>query len=298
MREYVRDGWLLGGAALDFIREGRALKRFVLISAAVAVVVSAGVAVAAVALRREAGPLEYALVGLAAYYCLSLIATAVAVGLAGLVADRLDAHPVTPADGWRVIQRRRGPIARWAVLDLVVGVPSRLVGTWTVNQLGVVLIGFSWGLVSFFAIPTIALVGGSTRATARHSVRLVRSHWGDAVSSTVYLWVRAAALFGAPSVVAAAAGILLVRADAEIVGGALFAAGASGLALTYLLTQAARAVLTVVLYRYADSGTVYPAFPAELLDRSVRGPASFVRRLAERIEGDRIRRLRRRTLGD
>jgi hypothetical protein len=173
-----------------------------------------------------------------------------------------------------------------------------LVGTWTVNQLGVVLIGFSWGLVSFFAIPTIALVGGSTRATARHSVRLVRSHWGDAVSSTVYLWVRAAALFGAPSVVAAAAGILLVRADAEIVGGALFAAGASGLALTYLLTQAARAVLTVVLYRYADSGTVYPAFPAELLDRSVRGPASFVRRLAERIEGDRIRRLRRRTLGD
>jgi hypothetical protein len=53
-----------------------------------------------------------------------------------------------------------------------------------------------------------------------------------------------------------------------------------------------------VLYRYADSGTVYPAFPAELLDRSVRGPASFVRRLAERIEGDRIRRLRRRTLGD
>jgi hypothetical protein len=298
MREYVRDGWLLGGAALDFIREGRALKRFVLISAAVAVVVSAGVAVAAVALRREAGPLEYVLVGLAAYYCLSLIATAVAVGLAGLVADRLDARPVTPADGWRVIQRRRGPIAGWAVLDLVVGVPSRLVGTWTVNQLGVVLIGFSWGLVSFFAIPTIALVGGSTRATARHSVRLVRSHWGDAVSSTVYLWVRAAALFGAPSVVAAAAGILLVRADAEIVGGALFAAGASGLALTYLLTQAARAVLTVVLYRYADSGTVYPAFPAELLDRSVRGPASFVRRLAERIEGDRIRRLRRRTLGD
>ena len=36
------------------------------------------------------------------------------------------------------------------------------------------------GLLSFFAIPTIALTGASPWATARHSLRLVRSHWGDA----------------------------------------------------------------------------------------------------------------------
>jgi hypothetical protein len=57
-------------------------------------------------------------------------------------------------------------------------------------------------------------------------------------------------------------------------------------------------VLTVVLYRYAESGTVYPAFPTELLERSLRGPSSLLRRLARRIEGDRTRRLRRRVLGD
>ena len=57
-------------------------------------------------------------------------------------------------------------------------------------------------------------------------------------------------------------------------------------------------MLTVVLYRYADSATVYPAFPAELLERSVRGPSSLLRRLTERVEGDRVRRLRRRVLGD
>jgi hypothetical protein len=50
--------------------------------------------------------------------------------------------------------------------------------------------------------------------------------------------------------------------------------------------------------RYGDSGTVYPAFPAEVLDRSVRGPSAFVRRLTERIDGHRIRRLRRRLLID
>jgi hypothetical protein len=57
-------------------------------------------------------------------------------------------------------------------------------------------------------------------------------------------------------------------------------------------------VLTVVLYRFAESGTIYPAFPAELLERSLRGPSSMLRRLARRIEGDRTRRLRRRVLGD
>jgi hypothetical protein len=68
----------------------------------------------------------------------------------------------------------------------------------------------------------------------------------------------------------------------------------TGLALAYPLAQVARAVLTVVLYQYADSGTVYPAFPAELLERSVRGPSSILRRLTERFEGDRVKRL----LGD
>ena len=298
MRDYVSDGWLLGGAALAFVLENRALKRFVLIAAGIVVIASAAVAGTAVALRRETGPVGWVLVGLAAYYCLSLLVTAASVGLAGLVADALESRPVSARRGWRVIVRRRGSIAGWSVLDLALGLPSRMVGSWTVEQVGVVLIGLGWGLVSFFAIPAIALAGGSPHATARRSLRLVRSHWGDAVSSTVYLWVRSIVLFGVPAALAAVAGVLLIRADAVVLGGVLFAAGVAGLALAFLLTQAARAVLTVVLYRYADCGAVYPAFPAEMLERSVRGPAAVIRRLTERIEGDRIRRLRRRVLGE
>jgi hypothetical protein len=298
MRDYLSSGWHLGGAALRFVLRNRTLQQFVLRACVVVLVIAAGVAVAAVALRREGGPVEYVLVGLAAYYCLSLMVTAVAVGVAGLVADSLDSRPVTPAVGWHVIRRRRRSIAGWAVLDLVLGIPSRLVGSWTVEQLAVLALGFGWALLSFFAIPTIALTGGSAWSVARRSVRLVRGHWGDAIYSTVYLWVRAVVLLGLPAAAVTAVGVLLLRNDVEILGGALFASGVTGLALTFLVTQVARAVLTVVLYRYADSGTVYPDFPVELLDRSVRGPSTVVRRLAQRIEGDRIRRLRRRVLGD
>jgi hypothetical protein len=298
MRDYLSSGWQLGGVALRFVLRERTLQRFVLRASAVVLVIAASVAVAAVALRREADPVGYVLVGLAAYYCLSLMVTAVAVGVAGLVADSLDSRPVTPAVGWHVIRCRRRSIAGWAVLDLVLGIPSRLVGSWTVEQLAVLALGFGWALLSFFAIPTIALTGGSAWSVARRSVCLVRGHWGDAIYSTVYLWVRAVVLLGLPAAALAVVGVLLLRNDVEILGGALFASGVTGLALAFLVTQVARAVLTVVLYRYADSGTVYPDFPAELLERSVRGPSTVVRRLAQRIEGDRIRRLRRRVLGD
>jgi Family of unknown function (DUF6159) len=294
----VKHGWRLGGAALAFVLANRALQRFVLAAIAIVLVLAAAVAVVAVALRREAGPIGYALVGLAAYYCLSLMTTAVAVGVAGLVADLLDSRPVTPATGWQVIARRRRSIAGWSLVDLAVGVPSRAIGSWTVDQLSVVLIGFGWSLVSFFAIPTIALTGASPLATARHSLRLVRTRWGDAVYSTVYLWVRAVVVFGLPAAAATVVGVLLIRRGAVITGGALFATGVAGLALAYLLIQTARAVLTVVLYRFAESGTVYDAFPADLLERGLRGPSSMLRRLARRIEGDRVRRLRRRLLGD
>jgi len=298
MRGYVSDGWNLGGAALRFVLASRALRRFALVAAAIVILIAASVAAAAVALRREAGPVEYVVVGLAAYYCLSLLTTGVAVGVAGLAADCLDERHVTAGDGWQVIRRRRGPIAGWAVLDLLVGVPSRVIGSWTVDQIGVLLLGFGWGLLSFFAIPAIALAGTPALRTARDSLRLVRGHWGDAVYNTVYLWVRAAVVLGLPAGAATAVGVILVRHDVVILGGALFAAGVAGLAFALLMTAVARAVLTVVLYRYAVSGTVYSAFPEELLHRSVRGPSTMLRSLSARIDGERLRRLRGRVLGE
>ena len=87
----------------------------------------------------------------------------------------------------------------------------------------------------------------------------MRSRWGDAVYSTVYLWVRAVVVFGLPAAAAVVVGVLLIRHGAVITGGALFATGVTGLALAYLLIQTARAVLTVVLYRFAV-GTVQTRF--------------------------------------
>jgi len=298
MRTYVMDGWHLSGAAIGFVLGNRPLKRFLLGAIGAMLLISAAVAAAGVLLRRHAGPVEYVLVGVGVSYCLNLIVTAVAVGAAGLTADSLDGRRVSAATGWKTMRRRRRPIAGWAVVESLVGLPSRAVGSWSTEQLGGIVLGFGWNILTFFAIPGIALAGEGPLRTARRSLRLVRSCWGDAVSSTVYLWVRAVVIFGLPAAAGVAVGVLLIRGGHEFLGGALFVAGVAGLALAYLLAQVGRTVLTVVLYRYAESGAVYPAFPADLLERSVRGSSSFVLSVARRIEGDRLRRLRRRMLGE
>ncbi|HEY2602757.1 MAG TPA: DUF6159 family protein [Thermoleophilaceae bacterium] len=294
--ESLVDGWRLGGAAIGFVLGSRPLKRFLLGSLSAAVLLSAGVAVAAVALRRHGGPVEYALAGFAASYFLSLVVTAVAVGVASMVADGLDGRPLRPADGWQRMRSRRRAIAGWALIDATVGVPSKYVGSWTIDQFGALVLGFGWSLLSFFAIPAIALTGASTWQSARGSLRLMRGRWGDAVYSIVYLWVRAVVVFGLPAAASLAIGVLLIRHGKVFIGGALFAAGAAGLVLAFVLAQAARTVITVVLYKYADSGTVYPAFPAELLNRSLRGPSNTFQRVAQRLEGKRLQRLRRKAL--
>lgn len=298
MRTYVADGWHLGGAAIRFVLDNRALKRFLLRAISAVIVIAAAVATAGVVLRRHAGPVEYVLVGVAVAYCLNLMTTAVGVGAAGIVGASLDGREPSPATGWETIRLRRRAIAGWAMVDAAVGLPSRAVGSWSVEQLGGLLLGFGWGILSFFAIPTIAFTGARPLETARHSLRLVRSRWGDAVSSTVYLWVRAAVVFGVPAAVALAVGVLLLRGGHEFLGIVFFVVGATGLALTYLLAQVARTVLTVVLYRYAESGATDPAFPVELLERGLRGPSKIARRVAQRIDGERLRRLRAKLLGD
>ena len=298
MRTYVTDGWNLSGAAIGFVLGNRPLKRFLLGAIGAMLLISAAVAAAGVVLRRHAGPVEYVLVGVGVSYCLNLIVTAVAVGAAGLVADSLEGRPVSASTGWETMRRRRRPIAGWAVVESLVGLPSRAVGSWSTEQLGGIVLGFGWNILTFFAIPAIALAGEGPVRTARRSLRLVRSCWGDAVSSTVYLWVRAVVIFGLPAAAGVGVGVLLIRGGHEFLGGALFVAGVAGLALAYLLAQVGRTVLTVVLYRYAESGAVYPAFPADLLERTLRGSSSFALSVARRIEGERLRRLRRRVLGE
>src|SRR5204862_477531 len=81
----------------------------------------------------------------------------------------LDGRRVSAATGWKTMRRRRRPIAGWAVVESLVGLPSRAVGSWSTEQLGGIVLGFGWNILTFFAIPGIALAGEGPLRTARRS---------------------------------------------------------------------------------------------------------------------------------
>jgi hypothetical protein len=293
-REYVRDGWDLGGAALRLAVDHRELRRFAATAYGSAIVAEAAVAAGVIFVRHHVALWQRPIVLVALAYLAALFSALAAVGLAGLSAKLLDGAELRSADGWRLMRQRLPQIAGWALIVVVVGIPSRFLTGWGVDQLSAVLLGFGWAVLSFFAIPAIALRGDGPIAAGLRSLRLVGQRWGEQVVGMVYVWVRPALFLGLPGAIAVAVGIVLDRTGHDLLGWTIAVAGAFTIAIAYLVTVAAQSVLSVTLFRFAEGGEVHGTFDRRQLERVLRGPAPLVLRTVRHLEGERTRRLRER----
>lgn len=232
--------------------------------------------------------------GLVSAYVVALLSNLAAVGLAGLVDRKLGGQTLDTRDGWRLMRRRLPQVAGWALLVVVVGVPARILTGWGVDQVAAVLLGFGWAVISFFAIPAIALAGdGPIRAGAR-SLGLVGRQWGSQVVGMVYVWLRPVVFIGIPGGLLLAAGIVLALEGHSLLGWVLGAGGAVTIALAYLFVVTARAVLCVALYRFAQDEELPPEFNRATLDRVLRPPAPRTVRIVRRLDNATARRVRER----
>jgi hypothetical protein len=294
LRQYVRDGWDLGGAAFRLAIDHRELRRFAAVAYGAAIVSELVISAGVIFVRHHEALWQRPIILIALAYVAALFSALAAVGLAGLSAKLLDGAELYSADGWRLVRQRLPQIAGWAGIVVIVGIPSRFLTGWGVDQLSAVLLGFGWAVLSFFAIPAIALRGDGPIAAGLRSLRLVGQRWGEQVVGMVYVWVRPAVFLGLPGAIALAAGIVLDRTGHDLLGWTIAVAGAFAIAVAYLITVAAQSVLSVTLFRFAEGGSVHRAFDREQLARVLRGPAPMVSKAARRLETDRTRRLRER----
>lgn len=294
MREYVRDGWDLGGAALRLAVDHRELRRFAATAYGGAIILEAGIAATVVFVRHNLALWQRPIVLIVLAYLAAFLSALVAVGLAGLSARILEERQARAGDGWKLMRERVWQIAGWAGIVVAVGIPSRFLTGWGVDQLSAVLLGFGWAVLSFFAIPAIALRGDGPIAAGLRSLRLVGQRWGEQVVGMVYVWVRPAVFLGIPGAVAVAVGIFVERTGHDLLGWTIAVAGGFVMAVAYLLVVAAQSILSVTLFRFAEGGNVHQSFNREQLERVLRGPAPLVTRAVRRLEGDRTRRLRER----
>jgi uncharacterized protein DUF6159 len=193
----------------------------------------------------------------AAAWPLTFVGTFFNVALAAAAAAALEGRRLSLADALGTSVRRVGQIALWSLLAAGVGAVLRAIAERVPlgGRLVTWIVGAAWGLVTFFAVPILALEGCTATACVTRSTRLIKRRWGEAVGGTVVVtaWVVVAAV---PAGAAIGLGLGLTGA-ARVV---LVALGAITFAAVSALSGAVQQVFAVALYRYATAGHVHGGF--------------------------------------
>ncbi len=204
-------------------------------------------------------------------YVLSVVGFYFSVGLAAAADMIFRGEEATVADGLAVARSRFSQICGWAAVSTAISV---LMGALE-NQGGIAgtiaarVVGMAWSLVTFLAVPVIAIEGTGPFETLKRSASLFKSRWGAQITGNIAIG-GAIFFFGVlPSAIVIAAGVL-VWASASFVGALLVVIGAIGLAISLLVSKALSGIFGVALYRYTLDGEAVGGFTNEELESAVK----------------------------
>jgi hypothetical protein len=202
------------------------------------------------------------------------------VAFVAMVCRTMEGRPASIGEGLAVARTRIGPIAWWALLAAGVGAIldslRQLIPGGAGERIAGWILGTGWTLVSFFAIPILALEGLGPRETLRRSAGLFRQRWGEQAAGIGGL----TALFMLvclPAGIVVGIGIGLLEA-AFTAGVILIAIGATFGAAVLVTLSAVTNTFSLVLYRFATTGQASGPFSAGELEEAVRRRRRFGRR--------------------
>jgi Family of unknown function (DUF6159) len=246
-------GWRLTKAAWALIRRDPTMVSIALIGAGCAL---AGAAAIFYFSGFFSSPTDsrgdLALAAVIALYPMTFLSVFFNVALAGAAAASFEGRPIGVREALGISWKRVGRIAQWSLLAAGVGlileqIASRIPGA---GRLASWLLGAAWSLATIFAVPLLALEGAGPLETAKESVHLIKSKWGEGVTGlasigiwTVFVTIPVAILF--------AVGLSVRNRDATA-GEALIALAVGAILLVTALSLATRQVFSVALYRYAN----------------------------------------------
>ena len=201
---------------------------------------------------------DLALAAIIGIYPMTFLSVFFNVALAGAAVASFDGQPIGVREALGISWKRLGRIAQWSLLAAGVGlvleqIASRVPGA---GRLATWLLGTAWSLATIFAVPLLALEGAGPFETAKESVQLIKSKWGEGITGlagigvwTVFAMIPIGILVGVG---------LSVRGSDAALGAALIAIAVGAILLVSALSLATQQVFSVALYRYAsgspDSG--------------------------------------------
>jgi hypothetical protein len=268
----MRRGWELTKKSWALLSEHRELIRFPLYGAVATVllaIVTIGPGLYLFEQDTLAAALPLLVIGV---YVLSVVGFYFSVGLAA-AADMIfrGQADVTVADGLAVARSRFSQICGWAALStaisLVMGLLENQGGIG--GQIAARVVGMAWALVTFLAVPVIAIEGTGAIGTLKRSASIFRERWGQQITGNIAIGVAVALLGVLPSAILIAIGVA-VWSSASFLGALLVIVGAIGLAIALLISKALSGIFGVALYRYATEGQAVGGFTAEELESAVK----------------------------
>jgi hypothetical protein len=269
-----RRGWELTKRSWRLLRENPALFRFPVLGVLATLIPLALLVLPGIYLidteETVAGAVLLAIGGYAAVYVTIFFGVALAAAADALFQGRED----PTAEGYAVARSRKGPIAGWALVSAVLGaILSVIESQRGLAQIVGTLFGAAWGLITFLAVPVIAIEGLGPWAALRRSASLFKERWAGQITGNVAIGGIVGLLGILPSVLMIAAGIYLwaddPNGDGIALGAVLVGIGAVVLTAASLLQRALRGVFGVALYRYAAEGRAEGGFTPEELDSAV-----------------------------
>jgi hypothetical protein len=271
-----RTGWDLTKKSWRLLRSQPGLSAYPVVGGVLAVI--AFVVVAGPGfylLDTDATALGYALIAIGIYLA-SLAATFFGVALAAAADLAFKGEQVTLGTGVAVASSKFGAIAGWAFVSTVVGLVISILQSQRglAGPLIAALGGAAWGLITFLAIPVIAIEGTGPIATIKRSAHLFKERWRGQVTGNIAIG-GGVFLFGTlPAILLMAIGFVVWNndgaGDGVAIGAVLAFVGATILVVTLVIAQALRQVFGIALYRWTADGTAVAGFTEEELSSAVR----------------------------
>jgi hypothetical protein len=265
-------GWKLSGQSWRALREHGRLVLFPLYGAVCVLIVVAPLALpgALLAGRGDTVP-GVALLALA-LYAAAFVTTFFGVALAAAADKVLRGEEEGLGYGFKVARSRLGAIAGWALLSATVSALIRVLESrGEVARIVTSLIGAAWSIVTFMALPVVALEGLGPIAALKRSAYLFKERWGGQLGGMVAIGF-AVFLFGMlPSFALIGGGVAILSGSGPSAAGVvLVVLGGIGFGISALIGSALRQVFAVALYRFAHDGDAIGGFSADDLENSIR----------------------------
>ena len=204
-------------------------------------------------------------------YVLSVVGIYFSVGLAACADLIFRGHDATVSDGIAVANTRFSQICGWAALStaiaVVIGVLENQGGA--LGDIAGRLIGMAWSLITFLAVPVIAIEGTGPIETLKRSGALFKQRWGQQITGNLAIGGIVFLLGFLPGVALIVVGVV-IWPSAGFPGAVLIVIGGLIICVALLISKALSGIFGVALYRYALEGEVLGGFTQEDLESAVK----------------------------